>query len=117
MNLVNSYTSSSGRDSASSMHDMKYLPPQHNGHHHAAAAAAAAHAHVPAAAFAAAAHNPWLTHHGAEAAAAAHWAMHPANLYPAAAAAAGVVTPPDLKPDVKPHSPADFQVRRTYYYF
>ena len=83
---------------------------QHNGHHsahHAAAAAAAAHAHVPAAAAAFAA-NPWLTHHGAEAAAAAHWAMHPANLYPAAAAAA-VVTPPDLKPDVKPHSPGDFQ--------
>ncbi len=74
----------------SAMHETKYLPPQppphqlHNGH-----PALAPHA------------NPWMAAlPGAEAVSSAHWAMHPA---------AASLYPQDLKQDIKPHSPADFQ--------
>ncbi len=101
MNLVNSSAAISAAAAASQygsspvrapheMHEMKYLPPQphhgsaaalHNGHHHPLA------------------HNPWGIPDPAAAmhVAATPW-MHPhAGLYSQ-----------DLKQDIKPHSPADF---------
>eukprot|EP00095_Tigriopus_kingsejongensis_P000976 maker-scaffold39_size501901-snap-gene-1.13 protein:Tk00976 transcript:maker-scaffold39_size501901-snap-gene-1.13-mRNA-1 annotation:"hypothetical protein D910_07561" len=83
MNLVNAGYGSPR--SAVDMHEMKYLPHQHqslhNGHH------------------ALASHNPWVGIHGPEAT--SPWAMHP-GVHP------GLYSQ-DLKQDIKPHSPADFQ--------
>jgi len=113
----------SGRDSissSSSMYEMKYIPPSvtnnssatgagtpvgsadpinstpslHNGHHHPAAVLS---------------HNPW-----AGIPAPSEWAMHPsalnaAGLYSSSAAAHAAAQVQDLKQDIKPHSPADFQ--------
>jgi hypothetical protein len=133
MNLVNSAAAishyggntassggGSGRDSissSSSMHEMKYIPPNHssvtgagtpstdtinttpslhNGHHHHAAAVLS--------------HNPW-----AGIPTPTEWAMHPsainaAGLYSSSAVAhAAAQQVQDLKQDIKPHSPADFQ--------
>lgn len=110
----------SGRDSissSSSMHEMKYLPLSsannpsvtgagtlvhstdpissatlHNGHHHPVLS-----------------HNPW-----AGIPTPTEWAMHPsainaAGLYSSSAVAHAAAQVQDLKPDIKPHSPADFQ--------
>ena len=117
----------SGRDSissSSSMHEMKYQPNSssvnnphstvagtplgattdpisstpslHNGHHHPHAAAALT-------------HNPWVGIPTPT-----EWAMHPsainaAGLYSSSAAAHAAAQVQDLKQDIKPHSPADFQ--------
>ena len=114
----------SGRDSissSSSMHEMKYVPLSasnnasvtgagtpvgatdpisstpslHNGHHHHAAAVLG--------------HNPW-----AGIPTPSEWAMHPsainaAGLYSSSAVAHAAAQVQDLKQDIKPHSPADFQ--------
>ena len=86
---VNSLYPSSPRDSLS-MHEMKYLPPQthqhsiHNGHHPLAS------------------HNPWVVGLPGHDPSTGHWGMHPA-------AHPGLYSPQDLKQDIKPHSPGDFQ--------
>ena len=89
MNLVNGQGYGSPARLAAEMHDTKYLPAHHAVH---AQAAALHNGHpIP--------HNPWVGIPTPDAAGAPHWAMHPAT--------AGLYSQ-DLKQDIKPHSPADF---------